>query len=190
MSSLVSACDSYYSYVVAQMSKLNATVYINGATIPQPFAGIINAQDWPQAPIVEGGLYLLVIRAVPVQENPGQANIEYEYYCQWVWILIGTDTKATDVSANRGDRYRASMQIMDNLRQANYPGYCQRMDYSGNADGSVSATAVTDEFGGYDWVKWSKLTFIPHVDNDKAGVVYGAATVDIRAYSDIAAAVA
>lgn len=186
---LISVLDSYFSHVKRQMATLNAQVTINGNLVSQPFGGVTNARDWPQTPPIEGALYLLFLSAVP--RGGSQAQREYEYFCQWVWIIIGKDIGAAAQAANRGDKYRQGLVIQDNLRQANYPGYCQKMDYTADAQGNVSSAASASLYpvSSVESIHWTPLRFIPKTD-EKSGLVYGAAAVELYGYDDVSVLVA
>lgn len=189
--SLISAVDSYFSYVSAQLKALKATVNIKGSLIPQPMGMIVNAADWPQTPPQEGALYLLVIKTSPAGiESQSQAG--FDYHCQWSWIFLGTDILAGQQATNRGDRYRANMQLMKNLRDANYPGYCRKSEYTADTNGNVTATPSVSLYpaSAPEMITWSALDFMPRSDNAKTGLVYGAAAVTLHAVDDISTLVA
>ena len=186
--SLISVLDSYYMFVSGQMTRLNATVTINGSLVPQPMGGVINARDWPQTKPLEGCLYLLFLSA---SRNGLQSKSQsgYEFSCQWVWILLGTDILASQQGQSRTDRYRASVQIMDNLHQANYPGFCRKLLYSADGNGNLSTIPAADpvQFSPIEMVSWTEPVFMPKSDNEKSGLVYGAAKVEVSAYDDVSA---
>lgn len=187
-----SVIDSFYSYVAQQMLTFNAHVFINGESVVQPMCGIINARDWPQTPQVEGGLYLLFLSASPTREN-SWAQAEYQYFCQWVWILLGTDITMSQQAQDRGDRYRANLQIMENLRQTHHPGFCQQKNYFVNpANGDITAVDSASVYPASpaEYVRWTKPRFVPKSDSEQSGLVYGAAAVELFAYSDVDLAVA
>lgn len=200
---MLSILDSYYAAVVQQMTTIGARITVPNVgssgvqTIPQPFGGIVNAADWPQTPVVnavtpEGTLYLLVVNQVPI-ERRSQAQIEYEFQCNWQWILLGTDLQAFTQGLNRSDRYRTDMQIRENLRQANYPGFCRQQDSSLNPEsGAITWTNSVTPYptNPIEIVRWSKLRFMPKYDNQNSGVVYGSARVEVIGISDVLAAIA
>ncbi len=192
---MISPIDAYFQYVAAQMAVLQAKVLVNGALINQPMGGVVNARDWPATPANEGALYLLFLNANPSEADPmvSQSQMAYEYFCQWVWMLIGTDITNTQQAQSRSDRYRANFQIIQNLRQANYPGFCQKKDYSADPQtGAISSTPSASLFpvSSIEMVTWSNLKFMPKSDNDKSGLVFGAASVDLHAYDDVSILVA
>ena len=195
---MIEAVDSYYTYVAAQMATLRGHnssglgfVTINGVVTPQPMCGYVESRDWPMTPNVEGGLYLLLLGEQPTPEK-SQAQTEYCYHCQWMWLLIGQDIQAAQLAQNRGDRFRQNMVIEENLRQANYPGYCQKNRISFDSQGNPTIAAVTSLYpvSQPEMVRWTKPRFMPRNDNQKSGLLYGAAAVELYAYSDVALAVA
>jgi hypothetical protein len=177
---MIAAIDSYYAYVVQQMAIVDSA---------QKFGGLISARDWPQTQPIDSALYLLFLNAVPVGGTESQ--IKYQYFCQWNWLLIGNDIAANQQASNRGDRWRSSMKIAGNLRQANYPGFCQKTAFAVDAQGNFTATPVTSSvpYSQYEGVYWTKLKFIPRQD-EKAGLIYGAASLQLYAYDDVLAAIA
>lgn len=188
---MIAAIDSYYMHIAQQMQTLTAQVVVNGQSVVQPMGGIVEASDWPNSPTQEGALYLLVMNMVPTGEGVN-AQVEYEYFLQWSWLLIGADLTATQQGQNRQDRYRAFMQVIANLRQANYPRYCQKKNYTADAQGNLVATAVESAFpvSPRETVRWGNLRFMPRNDSNASGVLYGVATVELYAYDDVSILVA
>jgi hypothetical protein len=172
--------DSYFDYVTNQMAKIDSS---------QKFGSMIEARDWPMTPPIEGALYLLYMHSLPVGGT--EAQIEYEHFCQWTWILIGTDITGTQQAANRGDRRRQNAAIINNLRQANFPSYCQKKSYAMNGN-TVEGTGVssTVPYSSSESIFWSHLRFLPRPDLQKTGLIYGAAQVSVYAWEDVAVAVA
>jgi hypothetical protein len=185
MPTLISSIDAYFAWVKQQLLTLNASVVINGASVAQPIGGVVPARDWPQTPIDEGALYLVVLDDNPVGGTKSQRG--YAQYLQWCWMLIGQDIQAGQVSANRGDRYRQAMQIEENLRQANYPGFCQKQDLSCDSQGNLTfiPSISTVPPSGYEPLYWSELTFKGHTDSQASGLIYGAAAVELYSWSDV-----
>ena len=193
---LLDVLDSYFLFVQSQLTKLGATVTVNGSQIPQPLGTVVQANDWPLTPLQEGAPSLLVLNVSPRGGTPNQ--ILYEFVCQWIWILIGTNISATQVGANRGDRYRNNMQIMQNLRQANHPGFCQKQSITA-VDGNTGAITQTPASSvvpyasiptnSMESIWWTRLRFPMRQDKD-SGVVYGVATVSVFGYDNTDAIVA
>ncbi len=180
---MISVLDSYFHYVKTQMG-----VYAPS----QRFGGVVLARDWPADPPIQGALYLLYLTSNPTQLGT-QAQNHFEYFCQWVWILIGSDIANNQQASNRGDRYRSNLQIMENLRQANYPGYTQKLQVA-SVDQQTGVITYAPVLSSYpttniEMVTWSKPRFMPKGD-EKSGIVYGAAAVQICGYDDVALAVA
>ncbi len=183
---LISIPDSYFSFVAKRIQAMGATVTVNGATIPQPIGGMIDARDWPQTQIIEGALYLLIQRIVPGENWKSKVQRQWCFYCQWSWLLIGTNLAAGQQAANRGDRYRQSMQIMTNLKEGNFPGFCQKMSYGSTGNGVVTAVPAASTYpaSATEMIVWDALRFMPKVDAAKSGVEYGAASVEVSGYDD------
>lgn len=186
--SLISALDSYYVFVSNQMTRLNAQVTINGSLVPQPMGGVINARDWPQSKPLEGTLYLLFLTAIP-EGLKSKSQTTYVYHCQWVWVLIGTDIQAAQQGQSRSDRYRMNLAIMENLHQANYPGFCRKLEYSSNTNGNLATIPASDPvlYSPIEMLSWTEPEFMPKNDNEKSGLVYGAAKVELSAIDDVSA---
>jgi hypothetical protein len=157
----------------------------------QQFAGIINARDWPMTPPIEGALYLIFIQANPLNGGTQSQN-KFEYICQWMWYLIGTNIPSSEQAENRGDRYRTSMGIVQNLRQANYPCFCKKQTYSCNpVTGVVTGTPFTSpSVGGAESIWWTFPKFMQKSDNNKSGLVYGICAVNVYGFDDVLASVA
>ena len=173
---MIDTLDTYFSYCKTQMALVNSS---------QRFGGVIMARDWPLTPPIQGALYLLFLSAVPQNAGtPSQAL--YEYFCQWVWLYIGTDIQQNQQAANRGDRYRSNLQIIGNLRQANYPGFTRKMTYSADSQGNVTSTPVVGVYppSAIEMIRWTQPRFMPKQD-EKSGLVFGAAAVSVFGYSDV-----
>lgn len=177
---MIAAVDSYYSYVASQMATVDST---------QLMGGLINARDWPQTPIIESAVYLLFMSAVPV-DGGSESQVKYEYLCQWVWTLVGADLAPNEQGQNR-QSYRQMFKIMSNLRQANFPSFCQKRNYSATSEGVVGSVPVTSVYpvSSIEMVHWTRLQFMPRSDQ-KSGVGYGAASVRLYAFDDVLSALA
>ncbi len=194
--SQVSPIDTYYAHVTQQLAVLNAQVSIAGQIVTLTTAGIVDARDWPLTPPLEGQLYLLVLSQTPTGGTLSQRG--YTYFLQWAWLILGTDIQSGQQAENRGDRYRVNMQIEEYLRQANYPGFTQRQNLACDSQGNLTFVSATEStypasvlpWSGYEPVYWTELTFKPKEDNEQSGLLYGAAAVELYAYSDISSAIA
>jgi hypothetical protein len=193
---LIDILDSYFLFTQSQMAAINAQVYINGAAVAQPFGSILQARDWPLTEANEGALYLLILSANPVGGSVNQTI--YEFICQWTWLLIGTNLTYGQVGANRGDRYRTNLQIMSNLRQAHYPGFCQKKTITGvnqntQAITQVPATStvpyVSSPYNTVESIWWTRLRF-PFKQDQQSGVVYGVGAFSLYGIDDAYASLA
>jgi hypothetical protein len=181
--SLISVVDSYYSWIVHQLGVLGAKITVNGNLIDQPVCGIVNARDWPQTRPVEGGLYLLVLNQVPGGGTISQR--QYQYFCQWSWMLIGQDIQQDQLVQNRADRYRQCMQVEENLRQANYPGFTGQQNVTSDIQGNLTFTPSLTPPNIFESIRWSELRFMPKDDNKQSGLLFGAAAVEVYAFSAV-----
>jgi hypothetical protein len=177
---LIAAIDSYLMQVKLQMQTVDST---------QQFGGVLAARDWPLTTPIFGALYLLVLGMNPVGGTEAQA--QYEYLLQWVWLLLGDDIAQNQQAENRGNRYRDGMKIVANLRQANFPQFCFKQNYTADAQGNLTAIPVqsTYTFSPEESVYWSRLKFMPRQDQ-ASGVMYGAAAVSLFAWDDVLPALA
>lgn len=182
---LTDIIDSHYAYVLKRLISNNARVVINGVSVAQPMGGMLDARDWPQTQVVEGALYLLAQRVVPSGGTKSQRR--FTCFCQWSWVLLGTDLSGYQEGANRGDRYRQNMQIEQNIREACYPNSCQKMVYSVDSEGVGSGVAAQSVYpaSSTEWVLWNEPTFRPRLDADKSGAIFGGAAVDLVGYDNM-----
>lgn len=183
---LTSILDSYYAYVTKRLVTLQAQVSINGSVAAQPMGGLVAAQDWPQTPVTEGAIYLVLQRMMPRGKSKTQR--QYLFMCQWTWLLIGTDIPEYSQAENRADRWRSNLQIAQNLKEANYPGFCQKMDYMLLAPDAWKGTATpaqsTFPVSATERIRWDDLEFMPRPDNS-SGVLYYAAGVTVMGWEDM-----
>jgi len=176
---LVSVIDSFYTYVATQMATIDPT---------QKMAGIISARDWPLTAPIEGALYLAVLAHRPVGGTESQ--IAYAFTCQWLWFLRGTNIGVGQQAEDRGDRYRRSMVIATNIRNAHYPGFCSKRDFAVDGTGNITQTGYTSYLvGGAESVRWTRPAFAPRQD-DASGLLYEAATTVVTGMDDVLTAIA
>lgn len=173
---MIDVLDTFYLFVATNLAKL---------TIPSSVAitcqGVVNAQDWPQTEIVEGGLYLLYLTSVPIEENGTRAQTYYEHYVQWAWVFLGTDLASNQVGANRGDRYRNDLAVVEALRQAHFPGFCPKQFSACDASGNVTFSAYSPE----EMIHWSKPRLGTKMANAQSGVLYGTAPLEVYGWSTV-----
>jgi hypothetical protein len=189
---LIDCLDSYFTFVSAQLTKLNAQVTIDGNLVPQPIGSILQTHDWPQSPVYlsEGAINLLILAMNPRGGTENQTM--YEFICQWTWVLIGTNLTSTQQGANRGDRYRNNIQIMQNLRQANFPGFCQKQSITAvdqnlgtitQTPSSSSVPYASLPYNTIETIHWTRPRFTSRMDKD-SGIVYGVGALSIFGYED------
>lgn len=181
--SLISPLDTYFHYVTQKMNAINSS---------QKFGGISNSADWPPQQVIDSALYLLFISSMPVnsQRDGSQYGLLYETFLQWIWLVKGTDLATTQVGANRADRYRTHLGIIENMRQSNYPGYTGLQHAA--VDVNTGAVTFTNDIPRGDssaslW--WSRPKF-PTKQDKSSGLIYGTCTVELYCYSVVLPAVA
>lgn len=184
---MIETLDTFVMFVKAQLVAVSATVTINGVTGPQRVGEVLEARDWPLTAPAQGAIYLLFQAANPLNQVGTQAQNLYEYHCQWVWLLTGQDLQANQQGANRGDRYRTNLQIMANLRNAHYPGYCPKKSYTADSQGNLTVVPVQSTYpkSNVETIVWTKPKFMPRATNDKSGTLYNAAAVSVISYEDV-----
>lgn len=165
---LVSSIDTYYAWVAKQLQTVDSSLVSS-------LKGVVLAQDWPQLQIDDGEIYLLYLNSAPIGGT--KAFPLYKHFLQWGWILLGDDIQPDQVAANRGDRYRKHMTIQESLKQASYPGFAWKVDASADAQGNVTLQPVDP----IEMVQWTNLK-MPTKWNQKAGVIYGYAAVEVDGY--------
>lgn len=174
---LVDSIDSYYGWVLQQMQTQNAAR-------ASMFRGASLAADWPQVEIEDGAIYLLLLSSVDTGKGTRYAPL-YMHFMQWVWILLGTDIQSSQVAANRGDRYRTHLGIMEDLRQANYPGFCQKAFMTQPV---ITPTPGYTQSNPEEMVRWTEIRFPTRWDF-KNGVLYGTGVVEVQGYDVVNPAV-
>lgn len=166
------AIDSYYVYTRNRIKTFNSARVVKG---------LLNAQDWPQKPLVWDAFYLLVLGETPIgRQGYSQYSPILMHSVQWVWINTGSDIVPGVRQANRGDRYRTSQAMKGELLFANSPGYTQKLTWSLNSAGQLVSTPeqVPTEF-----ITWTPMEFHEKLDKD-SGIVYGSGAVRITDMTD------
>ena len=175
---IISSIDSYYAFVVKQMAQVNSSRVAS-------MLGMAESQDWPQLEIVDGGIYLLHVGSTPMQSRQSTEMFTlFEHAVQWVWILLGSDIQAADQAANRGDRYRSSLAIFEDLHHASYPGFCCKGEVTVDAQGNVSMP-ITNPL---EMVRWTGLR-LRKTQKIESGALYGVVATEIIGYEQMTPAV-
>lgn len=170
----IDVLDTFYFAVATNIGVLNPT---------QTMHGMIGSQDWPQVNIdLNGGLYLLYLTSVVVPEKSKPAQDFYDHFLQWTWAVQGNDIQAANVDANRGDRWRSNVALQELLRQAHFPGFCQKRQIQ-----SYDPTAASGTFTPYspiEMIYWTAPKLLVKYNKD-AGILYGTASLQVSAYSTV-----
>jgi hypothetical protein len=175
---MIDVLDTFYSYISTNLATLNPQL----TNLDFQMCGIVNAQDWPQTELVDGGLYLLYLSSVPIPEQSTRAQTYFEHYVQWAWVFLGTDIAADQVSMNRGDRYRNDMVIVEALRQAHFPGYCQKQ--FSQCDSTTGAVTFTS-YSPVEMIHWGMPRLGTKMANAQSGILYGTAPLEVYGFSTV-----
>jgi len=178
---MIDVIDTFYAYIANNLGKLTIPT-----SVPVTMQGVANAQDWPQTEIVDGGLYLIYLSSVPVQEEGTRAETYFEHYVQWAWVFLGNDLTQAQVGANRGSRHRDNLAVIEALRQAHFPGFCIKQFSAADPNtGNVT-------FGNYapvEMIHWSMPRLGTKLAAAQSGVLYGTAPLEIYGWSTVNALV-
>jgi hypothetical protein len=174
---MIDVIDTFYSQIAANIAKLSPAT-----TQAITLQGICNSADWPQIELVDGGLYLLYLTSVELPEQSTRSQTYFEHYLQWAWVFLGTDLAANQVGANRGDRYRNNMAMVEMLRQAHFPGFCPKQFSQLNQEtGEVTFTAYTP----VEMISWGMPRLGTKMANAQSGVLYGTAPLEVYGFSTV-----
>jgi hypothetical protein len=169
--------DTFYFYIAANIAKLTPVT-----TVPITLQGMVNAADWPQIELVDGGLYLLYLTSVEMPEQSTKSQTYFEHYLQWAWTFLGSDLASNQVGANRGDRGRNNLALVEMLRQAHFPGFCPKQFSRCDPDtGVVTFTAYTP----VEMISWGMPRLGTKMANAQSGVLYGTAPLEVYGFSTV-----
>jgi hypothetical protein len=169
----VDVLDTFYAKIAANIALLNPA---------RVLCGMVNAQDWPQIELVDGGVYLLYLTSVELPAQSTKSQTYFEHYMQWSWTFLGDDLQATQVGMNRGDRYRNNMAVVEELRQAHFPGFCAKQFSRCDPDtGVVTFTPYSPS----EMISWSMPKLGTKMANAQSGILYGTAPVEVYGYSTV-----
>ena len=169
---MIDAIDSYIRHVRLRMATINPTRSIKGP---------MDAFDWPTRKIESEALYLLTLNDEPIGSQGGsQAVPIVTHMVQWSWVILGDDIAANVKGRNRGNRYRVEFQIKEELRQASYPGFTEKLHLTAAPEsGSLTFSSLDPKAA----ISWTRLEFRKDTDKN-SGVVYGIATTYITQITD------
>jgi hypothetical protein len=169
---MVDWSDSLYQYVKARIEAINPT---------RVFSGIVEAADWPPKELKDQTYYLVINSLDPNRgQGPGTNSWTAPLYgeiAQWTWPIIGTDIAADTLATNRGDRYRINFQMIQELLQGHYPGFCQKFQYSMNGTLLIATPYVPAET-----IWFTKPRFSTRIERT-TGILFGSAAVTITGFS-------
>jgi hypothetical protein len=174
---MVDVLDTFYTFIVAKYQLLNPA---------RKLLGLINAQDWPQVELVDGGLYLLYLTSVAIEEDSTLSQTYYEHYLQWAWIFLGNDLQSNQVGFNRSSRYRDNFAVVEELRQVHFPGWCPKQQL---ACDETSGTITPTPYDPVEMIHWSKPRLGTKLAMAQSGVSYGTAPFEVYAWSTLNPAV-
>jgi hypothetical protein len=133
-------------------------------------AGLLAAQDWPSKNIKFDAFYLLDLADTPLGHNFYSAQTPVLFRnVQWVWINQGTDLTPGIRQANRGTKFRTSLQMKGELLYGSYPNFAEKFTWSLDGNGNwISAPENPVEF-----ILWKPIEFHSKLDTP-SGLIYGA----------------
>lgn len=170
---LADSLDTYYQYVAGQYAKINPA---------RQLLGMVNAQDWPQAELVDGALYCLYLNSVEIPEQGTRAQQYFEHYLQWAWVFLGNDLQSTQVGLNRGSRYRSDLAVIEELRQAHFPGFCPKQQTTFDP---VAGTPTVTAYSPVETITWSTPKLGTKLAMAQSGISYGTAPLEVYAWSTV-----
>lgn len=137
---------------------------------------MMQAMDWPPEVVNFEAFFLLVLGENPVGKHAwSPSDPIMTYLLQWVWLIKGTDLQAGLKGRNRGDRYRTSLNMSDELRQALYPQFCEKQYITQDANTGV---ITFNSYAPPDFIRWTPPEFRVRSDKD-SGLLYGTASVTL-----------
>lgn len=169
---MLAAIDSYFEFMQAGIQLANPG---------RKIIGISDAMDWPPKNIIFEAFYLLVIgqRGLSNKSFASSAIPVIVHTLQWVWLVAGSDLTQGKIGRSRGDRYRTNIMMREELLKATQSfWFTEKLAWSikGNTPSGIALESSPKSPVEFVW--WTPLTFLNRVDRE-AGVIYGAATVQI-----------
>lgn len=173
---LIDTIDSFYEFVLANVHVLNPA---------RVFGGIVEARDWPPKSLVPAAPYLAILRDTPTRTKPQSfyAPLMTDIV-EWRWALMGDNIPQNAQAANRGDKYRLNVQIMQELLSAHNPGYAMKSQWGVTNDVNNNAIKVSTPYNPPEPFWWSIPEFTRKQDR-QSGMVYTAATVQVSSYAPV-----
>lgn len=175
-SSLIDFVDSHYNYVATRMAQINPS---------RQFGPMVKAADWPTSEAQENTFYLITGPLEPVNSGRGPGSNSwfsplYSEIFQWGWIVVGTDIAPSSQSGNRADRYRTHYQMMQEMLQAMYPGFCEKQQFS--LQGTTTPQLVATSYIPAEYIWWKKPRFTDSQDRS-TGIIFGYAVSSFSGFA-------
>ena len=176
---LIDTIDSYYQWIKSQILLITPT---------RKFGGITEARDWPPKAIEDSALYLVVLKDSPTR-SPHQSFYQplMSDLVAWRWAVQGDNIPLNAQAANRGDRYRKNVQIIQELLSASNPGYCPKNQYSVRADANNIPQLVSTPYTNPPDYLWWTIPEITRKLDRNSSMIWTDAQVQVSSYAPIAA---
>ena len=172
---LVDTIDSFYEYVKGRVQAYNPA---------RQFGGIVQARDWPMKEATIAAPYLLIESDSPVPYM--KAVSEYQpnmlFKVSWVWMIQGDNIPANAQAANRGNKYRINMQMVQEMLVGLYPGFCLQQQYSITDDGTGHPLQVAVPYNPVQYVRWAKPRFVDKIDN-QSGILFNSGAMSVSGFA-------
>jgi hypothetical protein len=173
---LIDSTDSMYQWILANVAQINPL---------RKFGGIIDARDWPPKSIILNVPYLAILSDLPTK-SPHQSFYAplVSETVEWRWVIQGDNIPQNAQAANRGDKYRQNVQIMQELLSAHNPGYAPKSQWTvaSGLDNEPVYSSVAYNPPEFFW--WSLPAFSRKIDR-QSGMIYNAARVEISNFAPI-----
>lgn len=172
---LVDTLDSYYYYVKNRVLQVNPS---------RNFGGIVQARDWPMKEAKLDTPYLLdsMDSLVPFGKSVSQYQPNVNYRVQWVWMIQGDNIPQNAQAANRGNKYRVNMQMKQEVIVGCFPGFCEKLQYSVQDDGTGQAEQAFMEYNPPEFIRFSQPRFVDKIDRT-SGILFCSGAVGVSAFA-------
>lgn len=168
---MIEAIDSHFEAVSTRITAIN----------PQrKIVALMDAMDWPPQAVEMDAFYCLTVGFSPAAKGTWSPSSPIvSHVLQWVWINQGTDIQSGLRGRNRGDRYRTSFAMQEELLQGLYPHFTEKLVFSVDAQGNVQTASMNPK----DYVFWTMPRVLIRSDQ-QSGLVYGSAAVNLVNITD------
>jgi hypothetical protein len=170
--------DSHYQYVKQRIKTL-----INSA---RTFGGIVQARDWPPKEFKPTALYLVLGQLLPIYSGrqPGSNSWFsplYDEKFQWAWGLEGIDILPQAQMASRGNKYRTNYQIIQEVLQGMYPGFCEKKQWD-IPNGTDAPQLTGTSYSPPEYIWWKKPVFTDKIDA-ASGILFSYAVSEFAGFA-------